>query len=209
MPKDTFFRLPEEKRRRILESAWQEFTRVPYTEVSINRIVLHARIPRGSFYQYFAGKEELFDYLIDYARGELIELFHAELERAHGDPFFMVSGAFDRLFTPDGAIVPEFSRVFDMFRLNANMDLPRVFLKPPKEEVRPYLRIMEYINVQLLKTGGAEYMECVISLLMSSFGAAVVGTLQDPSQYKEARERLHRHIEIVRNGSAAVLEACK
>ena len=37
MPTDTFFRLPEEKRTRILEGAWSEFTAVPYAEASINR----------------------------------------------------------------------------------------------------------------------------------------------------------------------------
>ena len=30
MPTDTFFRLPEAKRARILESAWEEFTTVAY-----------------------------------------------------------------------------------------------------------------------------------------------------------------------------------
>lgn len=55
MPTDTFFRLPEEKRARILEGAWSEFTAVPYAEASINRIVQTSRIPRGSFYQYFRG----------------------------------------------------------------------------------------------------------------------------------------------------------
>ena len=60
MPTDTFFRLPEEKRARILEGAWSEFTAVPYAEASINRIVQTSRIPRGSFYQYFEDKNDLF-----------------------------------------------------------------------------------------------------------------------------------------------------
>ena len=65
MPTDTFFRLPEEKRARILEGAWSEFTAVPYAEASINRIVQTSRIPRGSFYQYFEDKNDLFLTLID------------------------------------------------------------------------------------------------------------------------------------------------
>ena len=65
MPTDTFFRLPEEKRTRILEGAWSEFTAVPYAEASINRIVQTSRIPRGSFYQYFEDKNDLFLTLID------------------------------------------------------------------------------------------------------------------------------------------------
>ena len=65
MPTDTFFRLPEEKRARILEGAWSEFTAVPYAEASINRIVRTSRIPRGSFYQYFTDKEDLYRYLLE------------------------------------------------------------------------------------------------------------------------------------------------
>ena len=53
---ETFLRLPEEKRNRFLEAAWEEFTSVPFEEASINKIVRRAKIPRGSFYQYFSDK---------------------------------------------------------------------------------------------------------------------------------------------------------
>ena len=75
MPTDTFFRLPEEKRTRILEGAWSEFTAVPYAEASINRIVQTSRIPRGSFYQYFEDKNDLFLTLIDEIRDQFLDLF--------------------------------------------------------------------------------------------------------------------------------------
>ena len=42
MCKETFLRLPEEKRRRFLEAAWGEFTRVKFADVSINQIVRQA-----------------------------------------------------------------------------------------------------------------------------------------------------------------------
>jgi len=44
MSTETFLRLPEEKRNRILDAAWEEFTRVRYTDVSINKIIIKARI---------------------------------------------------------------------------------------------------------------------------------------------------------------------
>ena len=53
MPTDTFFRLPKEKRQRLIDAAWEEFTQVRFTEASINKIIKGAHIPRGSFYQYF------------------------------------------------------------------------------------------------------------------------------------------------------------
>ena len=79
MPTDTFFRLPEEKRARILEGAWSEFTAVPYADASINRIVQTSRIPRGSFYQYFEDKNDLFLTLIDEIRDQFLGLFHDTL----------------------------------------------------------------------------------------------------------------------------------
>ena len=33
MPTGTFFRLPEEKRMRLVESAWEEFTHISYADV--------------------------------------------------------------------------------------------------------------------------------------------------------------------------------
>ena len=68
MPTQTFFRLPSEKRERLTEAAWEEFTRVPFSEASINRIIRGAQIPRGSFYQYFEDKEDLFVHLIGSVR---------------------------------------------------------------------------------------------------------------------------------------------
>ena len=49
---DTFLRLPEEKRNRFLQAAWEEFTTASFAEASINQIVRRARVPRGSFYQF-------------------------------------------------------------------------------------------------------------------------------------------------------------
>lgn len=65
MPSERFMRLPEEKRKRICAAAMQEFMHHPYAQVSINQIIRGAEIPRGSFYQYFEDKKDLFLYLMD------------------------------------------------------------------------------------------------------------------------------------------------
>lgn len=63
MPKDTFFNLPEEKRSRIVNSAILEFSKVHYKKVTIDSIVNGAEIPKGSFYQYFKNKDDLYIYV--------------------------------------------------------------------------------------------------------------------------------------------------
>ena len=60
MPTGTFFRLPEEKRMRLMESAWEEFTHISYADVSINKIIQAAGIPRGSFFNTLTGKRTSF-----------------------------------------------------------------------------------------------------------------------------------------------------
>ena len=65
MPQQTFFNLPEEKRRQILQVAIDEFAENDYDNVSISRIVARAGIAKGSFYQYFADKEDLYAHLLE------------------------------------------------------------------------------------------------------------------------------------------------
>ena len=65
MPKQTFFNLPEAKRQAILDIAIEEFANNDYKSASISRIVAQAGIAKGSFYQYFENKKELYLYLID------------------------------------------------------------------------------------------------------------------------------------------------
>ena len=96
MPTGTFFRLPEEKRMRLMESAWEEFTHISYADVSINKIIQAAGIPRGSFYQYFDGKEDLFFYLLDDVRNHFIQALKSLLLDVDGDLFSLPMLAYDQ-----------------------------------------------------------------------------------------------------------------
>ena len=64
MPKQTFFNLPDDKRQRIIDVVIDEFADNDYANVSISSIVARAGIAKGSFYQYFEDKEDLYGYLV-------------------------------------------------------------------------------------------------------------------------------------------------
>lgn len=64
MPKDTYFNLPEEKRNIIFDVAVKEFYEKGYDLANITHIVEKAKIAKGSFYQYFEGKEDLFRHVL-------------------------------------------------------------------------------------------------------------------------------------------------
>jgi TetR/AcrR family transcriptional regulator len=60
MPLETFTNLGVEKQEKILAVAIREFSNQPYAVASISAIVRDAGIAKGSFYQYFADKKDLY-----------------------------------------------------------------------------------------------------------------------------------------------------
>lgn len=66
MPKNTFHKLKAEKKDRFIQVALEEFASKNYENASINHIVSKAKIAKGSFYQYFEDKKDLFFYLMEY-----------------------------------------------------------------------------------------------------------------------------------------------
>jgi len=67
VPKPTFFNLPESKQQAIITAAIEEFAAQPYELASVSKIVSKANIAKGSMYQYFENKRELYLYVLDLA----------------------------------------------------------------------------------------------------------------------------------------------
>jgi len=111
MPNATFFNLPAEKREQITAIAITEFAEHPYRAASISRIVAQAGIAKGSFYQYFAGKEDLYGYLLDLLVEKKSEFFSLE----QPDPQHVGIFAYLRWIAEIGAqfewAYPELSRI--------------------------------------------------------------------------------------------------
>ena len=72
MPKQTFLNLPAEKRKAFIEIALDEFANNDYNTASVSKIVEKAGIAKGSVYQYFADKQDLFLYLLDVSNQEMM-----------------------------------------------------------------------------------------------------------------------------------------
>ena len=65
MPSEIFFNLPVQKREKIIDYAITEFSLHPYDAASISNIVREAGISKGSFYNYFEDKKDLYQYLVE------------------------------------------------------------------------------------------------------------------------------------------------
>jgi AcrR family transcriptional regulator len=70
--------LPEEKRRTIVDAAVDEFAEYGFESASINRIVANSEISKGSFYQYFEDKMDVFKYLVDVIAKEKAEYYRGK-----------------------------------------------------------------------------------------------------------------------------------
>ncbi|WP_458414754.1 TetR/AcrR family transcriptional regulator [Schinkia sp. CFF1] len=87
MPKVTFFNLAADKRKILIAALEKEFSRVPLYDASISNIVKEAKIPRGSFYQYFEDKEDAYFFLLCEQIRESKENFALCLQKNNGDLF--------------------------------------------------------------------------------------------------------------------------
>ena len=99
MPKSTFYNIPEEKRERIRKAGLLEFSNNSFRDASINKIIKEADIPRGSFYQYFEDKRDLFIYVFSDSRNVVFEELNNVLEKANGNLFVCIEMLVDPFIT--------------------------------------------------------------------------------------------------------------
>lgn len=88
MPKQTFLNLPAEKRDAFLEIALEEFADNDYNSASVSRIVEKAGIAKGSLYQYFDDKQDLFLYLLEVANQTMMSHIRESAPPDPGADFF-------------------------------------------------------------------------------------------------------------------------
>jgi AcrR family transcriptional regulator len=77
MPSETFLNLPDEKRQRFIDVALSEFAEHNFDTASINSIIKEVGIARGSVYQYFTDKLDLWLYLKEYAEQEKMKFIQS------------------------------------------------------------------------------------------------------------------------------------
>ena len=128
MPKDTFLNLPEEKRRLIEEVALDEFAEFGFNNASINRIVTAAGIAKGSFYQYFEDKADVFMHIVAVVGQKKAEYISPVLLNPEDHDFFTLLEELYRsglAFTKDH---PKASKIgFEIFNNQTNLLLDDLF----------------------------------------------------------------------------------
>ncbi len=81
MPNQAFFNLPEDRRKLIISVALDEFSSADYDTASINQICRKSNIAKGSFYQYFKDKLDLYVYTMTLAIEKKVSFFTKVLDQ--------------------------------------------------------------------------------------------------------------------------------
>jgi len=82
-----FEKIPEDKRKKIIDVCMEEFAKKGYEKASTNNIVKKAGIPKGTLFYFFGNKKKLYFYILDYAIDKFITKFNQENVRLSSDLF--------------------------------------------------------------------------------------------------------------------------
>ena len=114
MPKETFHNLPEEKKGQFINAALEEFAGNNFDTASVTRIVKKLGIAKGSVYQYFEDKLELWLYLKEYCEGVKMSYVPSQFSPGPATPYrwkqpwFTPRQSFGgemMVLLPDGAVI--------------------------------------------------------------------------------------------------------
>ena len=203
MPTETFLRLPEEKRTRLVEAAWEEFLRVPFEEVSINKIILRARIPRGSFYQYFADKKDLFYHLLGDMLGYLLEQYAGVLRRHEGDMFRTQVQCFD-LVLQEQVQDPQFIRGMEILQRN-----PVFLVQQIVENQVAYCiweAVKEQVDITMFRNEDEELAKQTLVMSLVILVMTMTDAMARPEKAEACRQELLTRMDILKHGS---LKPCR
>ena len=191
MPTNTFFNLPEEKKNKILKAANKEFARVPLEQASIKNIVEDAEIARGSFYQYFEDKEDLFDYMMDLKIGDTENKLNRLIEEENGNIINICVSMYDHLIQV-GKLRKNnkfFRKIFENIKTSDNL----MFVKKEKSNIKLEQKLYD------LYDKNKEEFKLVIEMLFAITRRRIVASLKY-KDLNEARNDYLKEIEFLKNG---------
>ena len=84
---ENFEKLPDEKKKMIIEICIEEFADKGYVNASTNNIVKKANISKGALFNYFGNKKNLFLYIMDYATNYYMDYLITRMKKNSPDFF--------------------------------------------------------------------------------------------------------------------------
>lgn len=198
MPTDTFNKLPEEKKTKVILAAKKEFARASLKDASIKNIVQDAGIARGSFYQYFDSKEDLLQYLLKEHVEEMNKKLEDTLKETDGDIFQVFISIYDYMVNEciNKGEADFFKRIFEELKTSQDNIFMVDLAKYRPKNIDDYY---ELINKAELRIKSVEEFRLLNRMLHAVTKKAVVCSFRYDSKEK-AREDYLKQLEYIKYG---------
>ena len=164
MAKQTFLNLPEDKRNMVVSALKKEFSRVPLKDALVSNIIIDAKIPRGSFYQYFNDIEDAFYYIIgEYSKNIKRKLLE-HLEKNKGDIILSYRELY--LYILNVIDNPDDKEYFENIFLNMNYEIEKMFTPNFNDGLNLILNHVDISKLNISSKFGLGYILDIIESIM-------------------------------------------
>ncbi len=208
--KDKFFNLTHEKQQLILAAAIKEFALLGYDKASTDQIASSAGISKGSLFNYFTNKLNLYLYILEYAITKINEEAIEEIKKIEDIDFYDRLKKISLIKHQVCFKYPDETRIVTAFFIN-----PPKSINAPFEKFKKYYEmdinilknyLIKYLDISLLREGIT--IEDVLFITTALFEALIkrnieMTTIKSNDQQGSANEKIidfDKYIEVLKHG---------
>ena len=191
MPKSTFYNLNKEKREKIEKALKNEFTKHTFEKASISNIIEEAKIPRGSFYQYFEDKEDALKYIIEDFVNDEKEKIKELLIQNKGDIFLTTLDLYSYFVDKNyhEKEVKLFQNIINKLR-NENVNIYKNIKLKKFTDLKDNEKRNCYINTSLLAIENEEDIQYMLRILTCILRDEIMDVMQKKEKKKKRKRRI-------------------
>ena len=192
MPKKTFINLNSEKKQKIEQAIEKEFSKTSFEKASISNIVEYAKIPRGSFYQYFEDKEDAIKYILQKYMKREKEIMKEFLLKNRGDIFETSIDIYEYLTNK--------SKEEDKLNLYKNVldELKKNNINIFQEEKE--CKIDDSINIEMLDIKNQDDIKYIMRIISTITRTISIEVISKKMTKEKGKDILENELEILKRG---------
>ena len=204
MPSDTFLRLNDLKKKKLIDASFKEFSLNNFNDASINRIIKEAGISRGSFYMYFEDKKDLYFYLLEQYGEILSNNMKKDLIKNKGDLFKMFQDNIEESYNSfKNNNINFFKKSLE--NVTIMEESKKTFGFRDKRLLR---ELIPNINLELLNDNAKKHIEVIFAINMHLLMVTLIKLLKSDSLDEEILKDYYEQLDILKYGCVKKEDLC-
>ncbi|MCF7930295.1 MAG: TetR/AcrR family transcriptional regulator [Acholeplasmataceae bacterium] len=200
MPSQTYFNLPKDKQERIMDAIIKEMGIHAYENVNIANIIRDSKISRGSFYQYFSDKDDLFNYFYQYIAQKKIAYFGQLYVVEHDMPFL---DRFQQLYLSGfrfGSENPKILKAAKKIVTSEHFLNSKMMSQGTEQAIQLFISFIKH-DQALGRIKASVDAELLAAFLMEfSSKVTLEEYFKDEADFRQVEHKIHHLIEMLQKG---------